>query len=278
MNRVQGIDELHTELEANLDELVVFILLAAPILREHPPVVSKWERFQVPGISGFDEIFRSNVSITDIYSRGVSRQLFESYLLNAISLGEIFFLDICRMILLQKPIALLGANQANDQVVIPFKELVERDKETLIRERVDGRLGKLAMQAPKDQLNFFGRLTGMKADSLRCKHYCEINATRDIILHNRGVVDAKYLKKADALARGQTGETIPIDEPYFIESVRWIKRVCNSLRIRANKTISEIPPAVPTSPQSEPPVLPPRTVSRFLLRRLITPDEPSGAS
>lgn len=52
-----------------------------------------------------------------------------------------------------------------------------------------------------------------------------MKATRDLLVHNDGVINAIYLEKAGELARGQNGEVVPISSEYFESSVRDMKNM-----------------------------------------------------
>lgn len=48
--------------------------------------------------------------------------------------------------------------------------------------------------------------------------YIEIKASRDIFIHNRGLVNETYLRKAGSHARAKANENLPADISYFLES------------------------------------------------------------
>jgi hypothetical protein len=53
----------------------------------------------------------------------------------------------------------------------------------------------------------------------------EIKATRDVFVHNRGVVSPIYLEKAGAKHRAKSGDRLDIPEHYHRESWELIKKV-----------------------------------------------------
>lgn len=53
----------------------------------------------------------------------------------------------------------------------------------------------------------------------------EIKATRDILVHNRGIVNATYRAKAGALARAQDGELLELPTAYHNASWALICKV-----------------------------------------------------
>lgn len=59
--------------------------------------------------------------------------------------------------------------------------------------------------------------------------YVEINATRDLIVHNNGIVNEFYIRKSGDRARAQPGDRINVDFEYFDESISCIKDLVISI-------------------------------------------------
>lgn len=53
----------------------------------------------------------------------------------------------------------------------------------------------------------------------------EIKCTRDLIVHNGGIVDGRYTQKAGSLSRGQEGKPIPLDDAYIEKSMDSVARL-----------------------------------------------------
>jgi hypothetical protein len=47
--------------------------------------------------------------------------------------------------------------------------------------------------------------------------YIEMKASRDVLIHNRGIANEIYLHKAESHARVKAGKEIPVDQIYFLE-------------------------------------------------------------
>ena len=225
-------------LVTSLNNAAIFIAIAVPILQQTEPISSKrtWRNFQVPGISGTSDLFRSNDSIRKLYEHGVSRQIFESYLLTAVSQCETFIFDVLKLVLTKHPKLLMG--KKFDELAVPFDVFLGQDKEQIIAAKIKAKLSAISYQSPREQLAYLERVAGVKTSSVRFKHYCEIKATRDILVHNAGIIDEKYITKSGDKARGKVGELIHVDEAYFNESVTWIKRIANSIQVVAIKTVT----------------------------------------
>ena len=57
----------------------------------------------------------------------------------------------------------------------------------------------------------------------------EAKATRDLLVHNRGVITPVYLKKAGSLARGADGERIEMPEPYRRQAWELVRQMAADL-------------------------------------------------
>lgn len=65
--------------------------------------------------------------------------------------------------------------------------------------------------------------------------YIEIKATRDIFIHNRGIANDIYARKAGSHARVKPGMSIPIDHQYLLESYESCLQVSEWLRTELHK-------------------------------------------
>ncbi len=67
----------------------------------------------------------------------------------------------------------------------------------------------------------------------------EVKAVRDILEHNKGVVNEIYLRKAGRKARYVIGDRIEIDDNYYLESWRLIKKVVTDVTDAAIAKLSK---------------------------------------
>lgn len=80
-------------------------------------------------------------------------------------------------------------------------------------------LNELAYKSPAEFAESFQQL--LSVNLLECPafhRYMEVKATRDIFIHNRGIANDIYLRKAGMHARVQAGMRLPADIQYFLES------------------------------------------------------------
>ncbi|MDP2181202.1 MAG: hypothetical protein Q8K99_01355 [Actinomycetota bacterium] len=56
-------------------------------------------------------------------------------------------------------------------------------------------------------------------DDTRLSVVNEVKCTRDVVVHNGGIVDDRYLAKAGSRSRGEEGKHVPLDDAYIEDSM-----------------------------------------------------------
>jgi hypothetical protein len=70
----------------------------------------------------------------------------------------------------------------------------------------------------------------------------EIKASRDILVHNKGIANGAYVSKSGSRARVRDGEMVRISEKYHRESWETIRKVVRDVSAAA---IAKAPPSQP---------------------------------
>jgi hypothetical protein len=84
---------------------------------------------------------------------------------------------------------------------------------------VDTVLNELAYESPAEMAKTVEKQIGL--NPLECpafQRYLEIRATRDVHIHNRGIANKTYIRKAGQYSRVKVGDHLPVDTQYFRES------------------------------------------------------------
>ncbi len=76
--------------------------------------------------------------------------------------------------------------------------------------------------SPKNQIEYFYKALGIEFEN--SEQWFEIKATRDVIVHNLGIINEVYINKAGDKSRGKIGEKILITQNYFRETISYLKR------------------------------------------------------
>src|SRR3546814_7747594 len=72
-------------------------------------------------------------------------------------------------------------------------------------------------------------ISGAKLDEALSRKWFEVKATRDIIVHNSGIANDTYLKKAGDLHRVGDGQQLPVDADYFADTLSSMKSLIGKI-------------------------------------------------
>jgi len=141
-----------------------------------------------------------------------------------VSLFEDFTFDLMRAWLRAYPGSLSG-NQ------LPFRVVLESaDKEEVVRAVVDRELLGLAYQRVDNWFRYLEKLAQLGCPSQdQIERLAEVKASRDVLVHNKGIANAVYVDKSMGRARYGEGEKVELPEHYHRESWELIKQVVAEL-------------------------------------------------
>lgn len=154
----------------------------------------------------------------------VAEQLTEATFQQFISSFENFFLDLLRLWLMAYPQSLSG-KKVDFQAV-----LAAPDKDAITLLVVNKELNEVSYDRPtgwfkylEDKVNL-GCPTPGEIDRI-----AEAKASRDVLVHNRGVASKTYESKAGRLARYRDGQRIDIPEHYHREIWELLRKVITDM-------------------------------------------------
>ena len=139
----------------------------------------------------------------------VSDQLASATFQQFLSAFEVFVGDLLRLWLTAHPRA-IGAK------TVELKDALDAgDLPTLVSRLVDHEVAEVTYKSPRTVFQYIERRIGLPLPTaVEIDRLAEAKATRDVLVHNRGAVDAGYRLKAGALARFTVGQRIDIPKPY----------------------------------------------------------------
>lgn len=126
-----------------------------------------------------------------------------------VSLFEDFFFDLLRLWLAAYPGSLLRKQLEFSTV------LNAADKPAIVLSVVDKELNEIKYKRVAEWFDCLDRLMKLgcpTADEIEA--LAEMKASRDILVHNRGIANPTYIGKAGSRARCQDGELLEVPEPY----------------------------------------------------------------
>lgn len=141
-------------------------------------------------------------------------QLAVNGLFQLVAITEAMLGDVVRALILRYPQKLGGKRQVPIQAVLESHSIEEMHLRA-----ADLVLNELSYKSPAEFATSLESLLSLNLLECPAYHkYMEIKASRDIFVHNRGVANETYCRKAATHARVASGASLPADIQYFLES------------------------------------------------------------
>lgn len=156
----------------------------------------------------------SGAQLSVLSARYAEKQLLEATFLQFLSVFEVFVGDLLRLWLTAHPRAIGGKT-------LKFEDALDAgDMPTLVSQVVDHEVAEVTYRSPRTVFQYLEKRIGLALPPpAEIDRLAEAKATRDVIVHNRGVINDAYLLKAGALARHTAGQFVDIPNPYHRD--RW---------------------------------------------------------
>jgi hypothetical protein len=104
------------------------------------------------------------------------------------------------------------------------------DRDSIIQAIIDQALHDLAYKNVRDWFAYLEERVALGCPtSDEIASITERKATRDVLVHNRGVANRQYVAKAARLARFPVGARIEIDEPYHRETFALVCKIVDDM-------------------------------------------------
>jgi len=178
--------------------------------------------FEVPSVRGdFVSTVRDKTKIIRLLGEAVDEGLPKQFLISAVAITENY--DLLRLVLRAFPYKLKGQDKKVDLDLV----LDSVDIDDLVSRIIERQIHSVFSAGPKKYFQYIENTLSIQIPQLSKERYAEIKATRDLLVHNDGVINETYVRKAEKLARGKVGDTIPVDEMYFDPAIRTMKKIVN---------------------------------------------------
>jgi hypothetical protein len=155
------------------------------------------------------------------------QQLSVNGLVQLVTIVETMLGDVVRAVVVRYPQKLGGKRTFSIQAVLESTSL----EEVHLR-ATDALLNELAYKSPSEFADSVQSL--LSVNLLECPafhRYMEVKATRDIFVHNQGVANDVYIRKAGSHARVKSRMKLPADIKYFLESYECCLQVADWLEV-----------------------------------------------
>ena len=256
----KAIGELRTSHQRSLNNMYIWCSIAIRALKdslENEEFISA-TRFKVPSktkVKAPTTIRHKTVSrdfdkVREVITRASDQDLYVSVFVFAVAQVEAFLNDLISAALRFDNRRLKTKVQGVEHTKrIDVEEVVDcASKEDLIDSIIQKELTALFYASPFHQFEYLRRVVGAEVDEAVKNDWIELKASRDLVVHNSGVINGIYLSKCGALARGKNGESIQIDEEYFSYAIAVMKSLIGQSTSSLQRSLRGVTPSPPTPP------------------------------
>lgn len=180
-------------------------------------------RYKVPVVSGETiTVARRKSKIISLLDKAINRDLYSQSLITAVAITEDYLSKSLATILEWYPqkLSVYGDKKVDLTLILDSE-----NKEELLQRIIFKVVYSIFYPSPAKYFETIEEILAITYQDPIKKQFSEIKATRDLLVHNSGIVNSIYLAKSKDLARGSEGEVIPLDNNYFDNSLRCMKRI-----------------------------------------------------
>jgi len=227
------IGSLRQKYQKGINDLYIWCSLAAESLNlalNDDSFLSSRD-FAVPSKKQSKTVIRSKEQVSKIIANARDSELFDSVFSYLVAQGEAFFQDILFQTLLFDDKKLKTRVPGVDHIkTVTVNEIIDRrTRKELIESLIEKELISLFYAKPSAQFEYIEKVVDVVLDDSLKRKWLEIKATRDLIVHNSGMVNKLYLKKAGVEARASEGDKILVDKEYLESSMATMKSLIGKL-------------------------------------------------
>jgi hypothetical protein len=223
----QAIGTLRTVNQRSLNNAYIWCSIAIRSLEESSadPSFINSTRFTVPSRKRPKTVTRDSNKVAEVINKAINQDLYYSVFVFLVAQVEAYLNDMISLTLKFDNRRLKTKVPGLDHVrKIDVEDVVDcKSKEDLINTIIKKELTSLFYASPSQQFEYMRRVVGLEMDDELSTSWIEFKATRDLIVHNSGVINEIYLHKCGASARGKLGDQIVIDKDYFENAIATMK-------------------------------------------------------
>jgi hypothetical protein len=223
----------HIRLFRYLNDVWIFTELMRPELKRRGEELrasksKSKKRYPVPKRDRTVTSRRRDSDVGQIFIAQYERGIFETNIVSIVSRVEAFVQECMAVAVFNQPhkLTILG-----DKSGIPLDLFLEHSERTvLLRSYIALRCQALMFGKPKEYLAAAAKVLSITIKDSIISDFVEVKASRDIIIHNLGVINRMYLDKAGPKARGQLGGELIVDADYFEQVVMTAKLLSGAIQ------------------------------------------------
>ena len=193
-------------------------------------------KFNVPSRRQGKEIKRKPEQVKQIIRKAYNKDLLFSVFTFVVAQFEGFLSDIIRYYLKFDPRRIKTNVQGiNHNKKIEISEIIDSEnKDSIIDLIIEKEVISIFYASPQKLKEYLEKVFSVEIDKTLWANWIEFKATRDLIVHNHGIINDIYLDKVGDNARGVKWEIIKVDLEYFKGALADIKsligRISNQIQ------------------------------------------------
>lgn len=240
---LKQVGQLRKEFQSGINNVHIWCAVAIQALEQvqNDEQFLNSRKFSVPSKRrGYTKtVVRKPEQVASIIVEAIDHELYDSVLVYLVAQVEAFFNDIISLVLHYDNRRLKTTVQGiNGIKKLDISTILEcESKETLVSTIIEQQLLALFYAGPSSQFEYLRRVVGVELGDDLQNDWIEYKATRDLIVHNSGVINQTYINKCGDFDRGQLGEKIVVDKDYFETAIAKMKALIGRISSQLQKLI-----------------------------------------
>ncbi len=104
------------------------------------------------------------------------------------------------------------------------------DKNEIVQFVIQKKVNDIAYDGVKERFIYLESIANLGCPNQEClDKLVEIKASRDILVHSKGIANSLYVKKSKNLSRYKEGQKLEIPDDYHLESWQFLNKVVNDI-------------------------------------------------
>ncbi len=216
---------------------VTLAIKSLEVIADSNELIKNTSKFQVPSTVKGKTVNRKPEDIKKIIKNASDKEIYFTLFTYIVAQFEGFLVDTITLVLKYDNRKLRVNVQGNDNnKKVDISELLDCNSyDSIIELVIDRQLASLFYAGPKKQVEYLEKVLTIKTDEKIWDKWFEFKATRDIIVHNSGVINKMYMEKVGANSRGKVGQQITVSKKYFEDALATIKSLVGQIEVQAKK-------------------------------------------
>ena len=193
----------------------MFAIFSLKKIEENDEIINCISEYPVPSIVKGKTVKRKPEQVKESIHQAYTTEIYKALVVYVVSLVEPVLMEFVRLTLLYDKRRLKSKPKGCEKQ-LDYDTIVDcNDYDGIVNIIISKYVDALSYSKPQEQLEYLTKLLSITIDDDVWNNWIEIKATRDLIVHNSGVINRVYLEKVGASARGQIGENIVVDKDYY---------------------------------------------------------------